>query len=73
MITTFATQYYVGLNNGKTWKSLSFDDNLEDAVETLNAIYEDHCREYTEKGQWPCDLSEFRIKGLESEQKFTGE
>jgi len=69
----FATQFYCGLK-GKTWKSLAYDDHLEDAVETLNGIYDDHIAECEEKGVWPYhQITDFRIKGLQHEQQFTEE
>lgn len=70
----FATQFYCGLNNGKTWKSLAYDEHLEDAVETLKGIYDDHLAACEEKGVWPYhQITDFRIKGLQHEQQFTGE
>lgn len=74
MITLFATQFYIGHSDVKRWKSIAYDDNLEDAVETLKGIYDDHVTECDKKGVWPYHaLTDFRVKGLESEQEFTGE
>lgn len=71
MIKIFATQFYAGLPKGKPWKSLAYDDSLEDAIESLKAIYDDHCLERKDRGLFPLPLSDFRVKGLESEQEFT--
>ena len=74
MIKTFATQFYIGHSDVKRWKSIAYDEHLEDAIETLKGIYDDHIAECEERGVWPYHhITDFRVKGLESEQEFTGE
>lgn len=70
----FATQFYIGHSDVKRWKSIAYDDNLEDAIETLKGIYDDHIAACAKKGVWPYhEITDFRVKGLEVEQKFTSE
>ena len=73
MIKTFATQYYAGISPDRMWHSLAFDDSLEDALESLRALYDEHCQWCDERLLQHPFWSDFRIKGLESEQEFTGE
>lgn len=74
MIKIFATQFYIGHSEVKRWKSLAYDEHLEDAVETLKYIYDEHIADCEDKGVWPYHhMTDFRVKGLESEQEFTGE
>jgi hypothetical protein len=70
----FATQIYIGHSEAKKWKSIEYDEHLEDAVETLKGIYDDHIAACEDKVVWPYhQITDFRIKGLQHEQQFTGE
>lgn len=70
----FAIQFYIGHSELKRWRSIAYDDSLEDAIDTLKEIYDDHISECEERGVWPYhQITDFRIKGLQHEQEFTGE